>query len=241
MAFPRERGALVSLTPALLPSHPTVLSGHFVRLERLESKHAADLFSLVGGTEPARTWLWDFLPDEPYDQLEAFEKILATRSTSTDPIFFAIIDRRSTAPTLEKAIGYVSLLRITPAHWTVEIGHVLFSSALQRTPGATEAIYLLARHALEDLNYRRVEWKCDSLNLPSRKAAERLGFTFEGTFRQHMVVKGRTRDTCWFSMLQSEWQEWVKDATEQWLDAGNFDEDGKQKKRLQDFRPASKQ
>ncbi|OOF92001.1 hypothetical protein ASPCADRAFT_55648 [Aspergillus carbonarius ITEM 5010] len=240
MAYTRVRGPLVSLSPAGLPSPDTVLSGQFVRLERLESKHAADLFNLVGGDDPARTWLWDFMPDGPYDQFDAFEATVASRSTSSDPLFFAIIDRRSTAPTFEKAVGYVSLMRITPEHWTVEIGHVLFSSALQRTAGATEAIYLLARHAFDDLHYRRVEWKCNALNIPSRKAAVRLGFTYEGAFRQHMVVKGRNRDTSWFSLLQSEWQQWVQDAIAQWLDAGNFHVDGAQKKRLQDFRPAPK-
>ncbi|PYI09304.1 acyl-CoA N-acyltransferase [Aspergillus sclerotiicarbonarius CBS 121057] len=236
MAVTRVRGPLVSLTPALLPSHNTILSGHFIRLEKLESKHAGDLFGLIGGGDPARTWLWDFMGDGPYPELNAFEKNITARSTSPDPFFFAIIDQRGTTSTFGKAIGYLSLMRITPDHWSVEIGNVMFSSALQRTPASTEAIYLLAQHAFEDLNYRRVEWKCDALNIPSRMAATRLGFTFEGTFRQHMVVKGRSRDTSWFSIVQKEWQDGVKGALEQWLDAGNFYEDGRQKTKLQDLR-----
>ncbi|RAL00070.1 GNAT family N-acetyltransferase [Aspergillus ibericus CBS 121593] len=236
MAVTRERGPLVSLTPAQWPSHDTVLSGQYIRLERLQPKHAGDLFDLIGGDDPTRTWLWDFMPDGPYPQRHTFEEAIAARARSPDPFFFAIIDQRATTPTGGKAIGYLSLMRITPAHWAVEIGHVMFSPALQRTPASTEAIYLLARHAVEDLHYRRVEWKCDALNGPSRMAALRLGFTFEGTFRQHMVVKGRSRDTSWFAILQSEWHDGVKDALEQWLEAGNFGADGCQKRKLQDFR-----
>ncbi|KAJ5409098.1 acetyltransferase GNAT family [Penicillium cosmopolitanum] len=214
----RPRGPFVSLPPALLPSNKTVLTGRTITLEKLQPKHAKDLFNLVG---------------------EEFERNIAARSASLDPFFFAIIDKRSSVPTSGKPIGYLTLMRITPEQWTVEIGNVMLSAAVQRTTGATEAFYLLARHAFEDLNYRRFEWKCDSLNSPSRKAALRLGFTFEGIFRQHMVVKGRSRDTAWFSIVRDEWDSGVKYAMEKWLDGENFDENGNQKKALQDYKLGS--
>ncbi|GKZ18401.1 hypothetical protein AbraIFM66951_000959 [Aspergillus brasiliensis] len=239
MAAARPLGPPVTLIPAELPS-PTILRGRFIRLEKLESKHANDLFELIGGEDSARAWLWDYMPDGPYPQREAFEHVIASRSVSSDPFFFAVIDERASSPSCGKAIGYLSLLRITPAQWTVEIGHVMFSSVLQRTPAATEALYLLARYAFEQLHYRRVEWKCNSLNAPSRKAAQRLGFVYEGTFRQHMVVKGRNRDTAWFAMVRDDWEEGAKEALEQWLEEGNFDEDGQQRKGLEDVREALK-
>lgn len=127
-------------------------------------------------------------------------------------------------------------MRITPEHLTLEIGNILFSPLLQHTTGVTEAIYLLLQHSFHDLRYRRVEWKYNALNLPSKRAALRLGFTFEGTFRQHMIVKGRSRDTGWFSMLKDDWDGGVRAAMEQWLAAENFDEEGKQKRRLEDYR-----
>ena len=235
MALPRLRGPRVSSGPARLPSSKTRLTGRTIILEKLELKHAGDLFDQTGGSDLARTSLWDYMPDGPYSQAEAFEQNIASKSASVDPFFFAVIDKRRSVPSFDKAIGYLSLMRITPDHLTVEIGNVMFSSALQRTTGATEAIYLLARHAFEDLNYRRVEWKCDSLNAPSRKAALRLGFVHEGIFRQHMVVKGLSRDTAWFAMLRDEWTGGVKGAMEEWLDEDNFRDDGSQRKTLQDL------
>jgi RimJ/RimL family protein N-acetyltransferase len=126
-------------------------------------------------------------------------------------------------------------MRITPDHGVIEIGHIWFAPALQRTRQATEAIYLLARHAFDDLGYRRFEWKCDSLNQPSRQAAERFGFVFEGVFRQHMVIKDRNRDTAWFSILDGEWPV-VRAAFEAWLAPENFDEEGRQRRRLAEVR-----
>ncbi|CAL5868516.1 uncharacterized protein PFLUO_LOCUS2742 [Penicillium psychrofluorescens] len=234
MAAARPRGPIVNLPQASLPSQ-TVLTGRTVDLETLGLKHAKDLFNLVGATDAMKTSFWDYMPDGPYTELEAFEKKI-TAALASSMFFFAIIDKRSSMPTFGKPIGYLTLMRITPEHFTVEVGHVMFSSALQRTTGATEAIYLLARHAFEDLKFRRFEWKCDSLNAPSRKAASRLGFTFEGIFRQHMVIKGRSRDTAWFAMLRDEWDGFLKNAMEQWLDKGNFHEDGTQKKNLQDLK-----
>ena len=148
------------------------------------------------------------------------------KSASEDPLFFAILDKPSCAPA-----GYACFMRIEPAHRCIEVGSILFAPSLQRTRGATEAMYLMARHVFEDLGYRRYEWKCNTLNEPSRRAALRLGFTFEGVFRQHMIVKGRNRDTAWYSMLDHEWPA-RKAAFERWLDPGNFDDQGRQKSPL---------
>lgn len=235
MSAARPRGPTVSFSRALLPS-PKRLPGRTILLEKLEPKHADDLFNLVGGNEASRAWLWDYMPDGPYSDLNSFRDAIATKSVSNDPYFFAVIDKCTTKPTFDKPIGFLSLMSITPDQLTVEIGNVMLSSALQRTTGATEAMYLLARHAFEDLQYRRLEWKCNSLNAPSRKAALRLGFTFEGVFRQHMIVKGRSRDTAWFSMLKEEWEGGVKVAMQDWLAEENFNEDGSQKRGLHDIR-----
>lgn len=235
MAVARPRGPFVPLTPVFLPSNKT-LTGRSVVLEKLEPKHTKGLFDLVGGYEPTRASLWDYMGDGPYTQLDVFEKSVSAKSASLDPFYFAIIDKRSLVPTSGKPIGYLTLMRITPEHLAIEIGNIMFSSAIQRTRGATEAFYLIARYAFEDLNYRRFEWKCDSLNAPSRSAALRLGFTFEGIFRQHMVVKGRSRDTAWFSIVRDEWDGSVKPALEKWLEERNFDESGNQKTNLQELR-----
>ncbi|CAG8390455.1 unnamed protein product [Penicillium salamii] len=235
MAALRPKGPLVSFTPALLPSVKT-LPGRTIALEKLEPKHAEDIFNVTGGTEASRAALWDYMAEEPFSDLNTFKENIASKSTSSDPYFYAIIDHRENLPTSGKAIGHISLMRIVPSHLNIEIGHVMYSAALQRTTGATEAVYLLAQHAFHDLGYRRLEWKCHSLNEPSRRAALRLGFTFEGIFRQHMIVKGRNRDTAWFSILKDEWDASLKSAMEKWLDVGNFKEDGTQIKTLQDLR-----
>ncbi len=147
-------------------------------------------------------------------------------AASEDPFFFSIVDKGS-----QKALGWVALMRIEPAHRVVEVGNVMFSHGLQRTAGATEVMYLLFEYVFEALGYRRLEWKCNALNAPSRGAALRLGFTFEGAFRQHMIVKGRSRDTAWFSMLDSEWPV-RKRAFERWLAPSNFDASDRQKASL---------
>ncbi|HEX6818403.1 MAG TPA: GNAT family protein [Ktedonobacterales bacterium] len=214
-------GEAVNPAPAKRPE-PTTLTGQHVRLVPLDTaQHADDLFALtcVPGTEA----LWVYLFDGPYADKTSFRAALEAKAASTDPLFFAILDR-----TTGRAEGYASYMRIEPAHRVVEVGNVLFSPQLQRTPAATEAMYLMAKHAFEDLGYRRYEWKCDALNAPSRRAAQRLGFTFEGIFRAHLIVKGRNRDTAWFSMLDSEWPA-RKAAFERWLDPANFNEDGRQR------------
>jgi RimJ/RimL family protein N-acetyltransferase len=235
MASLRPKGPLCSFTPALLPS-AKILSGRTITLEKLEPKHADDLFNVTGGNDPSREALWDYMFEEPFSDFYTFKESIASKSASSDPFFYAIIDQRKTLPTFGKAVGYIALMRLVPNHLGVEIGHVMFSSALQRTTGATEAIYLLVQHSFHDLGYRRLEWKCNSLNEPSRRAALRLGFTFEGIFRQHMIVKGRSRDTAWFSILKDEWDASLKSSMEKWLSADNFKEDGSQVKSLQDLR-----
>ncbi|KAJ5824328.1 hypothetical protein N7447_006668 [Penicillium robsamsonii] len=235
MTLLRPKGPLVPFTSSLLPTGQPI-QGRTILLEKLSPKHADDLFALTGGLDPYREALWDYMFDGPYSDTGTFKTSIASKSTSTDPFFYAIIDKRSSLPTFGKAIGYLSLMRMTPDHLGIEIGNVMYSSALQRTTASTEAIYLLAQHSFHDLGYRRLEWKCNSLNEPSRRAALRLGFSFEGVFRQHMIVKGRNRDTAWYSILRDEWDASLKTAMEKWLDAGNFGEDGVQIKSLQDLR-----
>jgi RimJ/RimL family protein N-acetyltransferase len=203
------------------------LEGDAVVLEPVDPvRHANDLFSASEG-EPA---LWDYLAYGPFENQHVFTEWLKGRAASDDPLFYAVIDRASS-----QARGMASLMRIVPEHGVIEIGHIWFAPALQRTRQATEAIYLLARHAFDDLGYRRLEWKCDSLNLPSRRAAERFGFVFEGVFRQHMVVKGRNRDTAWFSIVDGEWPV-IRAAFEAWLSLDNFDEEGQQRRTLSEIR-----
>ena len=231
----RLQGPPVSLPPALLPSS-TILHGRTIALDHLRPEHADDLFDCIGGNGPDRAWLWDYIPEGPYADRDAFRASITAKSSSVDPFFFAIIDNTGLkGSSAGRVVGYFSLMRITPDHLTLEIGNILFSPSLQRTTAATEAIYLLTQYAFNDLRYRRIEWKCNALNEPSRRAALRLGYTFEGIFRQHMIVKGRNRDTAWYSMLKDEWDGWLGKAMEQWLDEGNFDADGKQKKKLEEF------
>jgi RimJ/RimL family protein N-acetyltransferase len=158
---------------------------------------------------------------------------LAADAASEDPLFYAVIDLRD-----GRAGGVASYLRITPEHGVIEIGHIWFGRTLQRTRAATEAIYLLARHAFDDLGYRRLEWKCNAANAASRRAAERFGFTFEGIFRQHQIVKRQNRDTAWYAMLDHEWPP-IRAAFEAWLHGANFDAGGRQRRRLSEIRLSS--
>lgn len=220
-----DPGIVVATTPARRPRH-TVLEGRTVRIAPLDPvAHAPPLYQSIAG----RDELWRYLAEGPFSTQAAFEAHMRQKAASVDPLFFAIVDQFS-----GDALGYAAYMRIEPTHRVVEIGNILFAPALQRTVGATEAMYLMARHVFEDLGYRRYEWKCNSLNEPSRRAALRLGFQYEGIFRRHMIVKGRNRDTAWFSMLDSEWPA-RKRAFEQWLAPANFDEDGRQRKPLSAF------
>jgi RimJ/RimL family protein N-acetyltransferase len=205
-----------------------VLEGQYVTLAPLDVRlHGEALWEATRGEQ--NDSLWRYLAEGPFRDRTDFDKTFEGMAASEDPLFFAIIDRAS-----ERAAGRASYLRIDPKHRSIEVGGLLYSPALQRTRGATEAMYLMACHAFEELGYRRYEWKCNALNEPSRHAALRLGFTFEGIFRQHQIVKGRNRDTAWFSMLDKEWPQ-RKKAFERWLDRSNFSEEGKQKQRLADL------
>jgi RimJ/RimL family protein N-acetyltransferase len=198
------------------------LEGCSIRLEPLDAgRHGDDLFAAGSGPEAER--LWRYLWEPPFPDRATFEGWLAMAAASDDPLFFAAVD-----PATGRAEGRLALMRIDPANGVIEVGHIQFGPRLARTRGATEAIYLLARYVFDDLGYRRFEWKCDDRNEPSKRAALRFGFTPEGVFRQHMIVKGRNRDTAWFSMLDREWPA-RRHAFERWLDPANFDAAGRQR------------
>lgn len=203
----------------------TPMQGRFCRIEALDpARHAADLFQAYSQAADGR--LWTYLSNEPFSDAASFDAYMATAAASTDPLHHAIVDLAS-----GKAIGTAALMRIEPAHGVIEVGHVSYSPLLQRTAHATEAQYLFMKRVFDELGYRRFEWKCDSLNEPSRKAAIRYGFTFEGIFRQAIVYKGRTRDTAWFSMIDSEWPV-LRAGYEAWLAPENFDAQGRQRRML---------
>jgi RimJ/RimL family protein N-acetyltransferase len=201
------------------------LEGRYVKIVPLDAaEHGHALYE--GSHREGHDSLWRYLFNGPYQSEPEFAGWLAGREALDDPLFFTILDAASGEPA-----GYCSLMRIEPGHRVIEVGNILYLPRLQRTAGATEAMYLLARYVFETLEYRRYEWKCDALNEPSRKAALRYGYTFEGIFRQHMIVKGKNRDTAWYSMLDGEWPA-RKLAFEQWLDEANFDAGGRQRKAL---------
>lgn len=214
-------------TPCPYPKTQEI-KGQYSYLEQLDPKqHAADLYAAFAADEDHSNWTYLF-GDGFKDQAD-FSAYLEACLEYPDTVFYTILDKKT-----ERAIGMASYLRITPNAGTIEVGHIHFSNELQRTPLATEAMYLMMKHAFE-LGYRRYEWKCDALNARSRRSALRLGFTFEGIFRQALVYKGRNRDTAWFAVIDADWQP-IKQAFEQWLRAANFDEQGMQKQRLQDLR-----
>jgi RimJ/RimL family protein N-acetyltransferase len=193
--------------------------GSVAKLDRL--KHGSDLWAAFEG----HFGLWDYMPYGPFENARAFDEWLVGRAALEDPYVYSVLDRDG------RALGIAALMRITPEMGVIEVGHIAYSPALQRTQLATEAQYLLASYVFDTLHYRRYEWKCNALNGASRCAAERYGFTFEGIFRQHMVVKGKNRDTAWFSITDAEWPA-RKAAFERWLDPNNFDTQGRQKSRL---------
>jgi RimJ/RimL family protein N-acetyltransferase len=216
--------SLSDWTPRPKPPR-TSIEGRFCRLEMLDAgKHAADLFVANRLDTDGRNWT--YLAYGPFDTLEAYRAWVETVQKGDDPLFHAIIDRAT-----GKAVGVATLMRVDSTNGVIETGHLNYSPLLQKKPAATEAMFLLMRRVFDELGYRRYEWKCDSLNAPSRAAAERLGFIYEGLFRQATIYKGRNRDTCWFSMIDGEWPA-LRRAYEAWLDPANFDADGKQKQSL---------
>lgn len=207
------------------------LDGRYTRLEPLDpARHTADLFAAASAPGAADRFRYLF-ESEPASA-DDFTAWIAKVATSTDPLFFSVIDKAT-----GRAEGRQALMRIDPAHGVIEIGSIHWGPAIQRSRVTTEALYLFGRYAFETLGYRRFEWKCNNGNEPSKSAARRFGFTYEGLFRQHMVAKGQNRDTAWFSMIDSEWPA-LSAAFQAWLDPANFDADGRQKRRLEDFRAA---
>ncbi|WP_336713058.1 GNAT family N-acetyltransferase [Arthrobacter sp. USHLN218] len=211
-------------TPAALPDTHT-LPGRYCTLELLDAdRHAGDLHTAYAAASDDRDWT--YLPYGPFPTLDSYRDWAMAAAKSRDPRHYALINNAT-----GRALGTLSLMRHDPANGAIEVGCVAFSRALQRTPASTEAQFLLMRYAFDDLGYRRYEWKCDSLNEPSRRAAERLGFTYEGTFRHAVVYRGRNRDTAWFALTDRDWPP-VRDAFEKWLDPTNFDTDGRQREPL---------
>ena len=202
-----------------------MLAGRYAGLEPLRAEHADDLHAAFRGHDA----LWDYMPTGPFGTVAAYRDWVASVQSSTDPVFLAIQDLAS-----ERYLGVASFLRIAPRDGSIEVGYITFAPALQRTRAATEAMYLMMRWAFE-AGYRRYEWKCNALNQASRRAAQRLGFSYEGIFRQATVVKGRNRDTAWFAAIDAEWPA-LRSAFETWLDPGNFDSDtGAQIRSLSDL------
>ena len=223
-------GPRIDARPAPRPERVT-LKGRCVTVAPLTREHAEALFAASSG--PGREALWTYLFNGPFDDLASFAADVEAKSKASDPLYFVVLDNRDLSP-----VGYQSLMRIDPPNRVVEIGGIMYTPHLQGTAGSTEAQYLFARYVFDELGYRRYEWKCNDRNLPSRRTAERLGFAFEGVFRQHMIVKSRSRDTAWFSMLDHEWPA-RRAAFERWLAPENFDAQGRQKLTLQECRPAA--
>ena len=215
------------MQPALPCSRPPrrALDGRYARLEPLSPAHAPALFeaSTGPGAEARFAYLFDLPPATPADMAAWIAKMTA----GDDPLFSVVVDKVS-----GRATGRQALMRITPEHGVIEIGNILWGPAIARSRVATEALYLAARHVFEDLGYRRFEWKCNNLNEPSKAAARRFGFAYEGLFRQHMWSKGASRDTAWFAMLDSDWPRFRREY-DRWLDPVNFDAAGGQKSKLQ--------
>lgn len=230
-AFDQPIGpAVQGWTPRQRPQRVT-LAGRYCRLEPLDAaRHAADLHAAYGEAADGRDWT--YMASEPFADGQGWHRHAQAMADSADPLHFAVVDLAS-----GRAVGTLALMRMDPANGVVEVGHVMFSPLLQRTPLSTEAQYLLMRHVFDDLGYRRYEWKCDSLNAPSRRTAQRLGFTFEGVFRQAVVTKGRSRDTAWFAIIDGDWPA-LRAAFEAWLAPANFDAAGAQRHSLATLREA---
>jgi RimJ/RimL family protein N-acetyltransferase len=207
-----------------------MLTGSYCRLERLDpARHADDLFT--ADQADAHGTSWTYLPYGAFPDRTVYTAWITQAAARPDPYFFAVVDSEESSPTSGRAVGVLSLMRVQPAAGSIEVGHIHYSPALQQTRAGTEAHYLLETYVFEQLGYRRYEWKCDALNEPSRRAADRLGFQFEGIFRQADVVKGRNRDTAWYAIIDAEWPR-VCEAFRAWLAPDNFDVQGRQRSAL---------
>ncbi|MEH6649870.1 MAG: GNAT family protein [Motiliproteus sp.] len=205
----------------------TTMTGRYCRVETLSPEvHGAQLYSAFAADNESRNWT--YLPYGPFDTLDEFNQWLRTSCCGEDPLFYAIVDNKT-----DEAVGIASYLRIEPGVGVIEVGHIHFSPRLQQTPLATEVMFLMMQRVFDELGYRRYEWKCDNCNEASKRAALRLGLSFEGIFRQATMYKGRNRDTAWFSILDSEWPQ-QKAAFQRWLTPDNFDAAGVQKRSLQE-------
>ena len=217
-------GPPVDATPARWPE-PVTLKGRFGSVERLDpARHGAALWGDFNGHDA----LWTYLGYGPFVDRAAFSKWLAEREALRDPYYYAVVDPAG------RALGLETVMSTRPDMRVIDVGNIVLGPSLQRSPLSTEAQYLLARYAFETLRYRRYEWKCNALNAPSRAAALRFGFTYEGIFRNHMIVKGRSRDSAWFAIIEAEWPA-RRAAFERWLDPANFDAQGRQRKSLREF------
>ncbi len=224
MSGEQQVGEPVDARPAERPRR-VALPGRYVEVVPVDAaRHAADLYAAATG--PGTETIWTYLSVGPWSDRASLDAWLAQAERSEDPFTYALVDKAS-----GKALGIATYMRIEPAHRVIEVGGIWYTPALQRTRAATEAMYLMAKNAFEVLRYRRYEWKCNAFNEPSRRAAQRLGFTYEGLFRQHMIARGRNRDTAWFSMLDGEWPA-RRQAFERWLAPENFDAAGRQRTRL---------
>jgi RimJ/RimL family protein N-acetyltransferase len=227
-AFDQPIGAPLPEWRGAKPPGRAQLAGRYCRIEAVDvDAHAADLFEAYDSADDGRDWT--YLGVGPFESAEAYREHLARLAASADPLHYAVIDSAS-----GKAVGTFALMRIDPANGVIEVGHVVYSPRLKRTRIATEAMFLLMQYVFDELGYRRFEWKCDSLNGPSRAAALRYGFTFEGIFRQAIVYRQRNRDTAWFSIIDSEWPV-LRPSYTRWLSDANFDAEGGQVERLADL------
>ncbi|EST07890.1 GNAT domain protein [Kalmanozyma brasiliensis GHG001] len=214
-------GPVVPTEPAQFPARVTI-PGQYIDLVPLSTDHTEALYPLVALPEHER--LWDYMLEGPFNgDRELFVAYMSARtSNNNNMVFWVIVDKQPASYSAPTILGIISYLNINPKHRTIEIGNILFSSLLQRSRKSSEAVFLMLKHAFDDLGYRRVEWKCNNLNLPSKRAATRYGFTYEGLFRKMLVLKGRNRDTAWFSVVDDEWPQ-RKAALEAWLSPDNFD------------------
>jgi RimJ/RimL family protein N-acetyltransferase len=221
-------GEEIDWTPALAPGRPRLRGAH-VLVRPLDAAADAEQLHAVSHAPGGDPRIWTYLPYGPYGDAAEMRRALEAAEASREEVFFTLVRLAD-----ERPLGVSAYLRVTPESGVIEIGHVWFAPELQRTTAASEAIYLLAGHAFEDLGYRRLEWKCNALNGASRRAAERFGFTFEGVFRKHMVVKGRNRDSAWFAMTDEDWPA-VRRGFEAWLARANSDEQGRQRRTLSEL------